>query len=833
MVNMTWVGQALFRYISENPAEKKELSFFLSACLGGFITVLVFRRIVPRGRWKWRLFRRLKLVKKIEKEKRVRHVPILRKLRLGSVVVGLILSIALAVIGYLMGSLIHLSTSSEYEGLLLRAVVLTIVGLSGGLILFRLLITRRRENGSNVIELHFLKEASFGKRPEALWFVGSLCLTLPIVLISVAHYINWFGLDHRPPQPVMYFPICIGLLLLTMMVLRSFVIQKWLVNQRPLGAWSDGIIDWLSEKVPGVKQNQKAVYQLLAWVSVWLPAIVDRVWALSLNPLDEMSLSRINWRVALIASFVSLPLFGVSVFSIPVKARLYEVFKSTPRRILHSQPVLWMLASLCIIWAFLAGLLLPGWLDHVSEITSTGGFTRVLLPIASGCFLIALFEFGWGERDNRRSLNLIAFGFTAIVFIFLIRLAGAGPEWQIVPGLLAIVCVWVGALGWMVDPNAVSMHQFYKGRLVRAYLGASNVRRLLYRDKEITETVAGDDLPLRLVRNCDHGGPYHLINTTLNLVAGRDLATAQRAASSFILSQKYCGSRRTNYCSTEEYMNGQLSLGTAVAASGAAVSPNMGAKKPTAALAMLMTLLNVRLGYWAPTPNRDGWNSAQPRLWPFYLVREFLSQTNDLSDYCYLTDGGHFDNTGLYSLIERGCRYVVVVDCGSDPKPCFEDLGEAIRRCRIDFGTEIKLSLNSFLETSCGKGNQSFAVGEIEFSREHICSLNVEDSEVEKSLKGTILYFRPAVIETVTPDVRQYAIENQNFPQQPTTNQWFGEAQFESYRQLGQLCARQAFSFAYVDTMKDLPVITLQDIDQLFENVAKPKKQNGVVDADG
>src|SRR5205085_9632365 len=121
---------------------------------------------------------------------------------------------------------------------------------------------------------------------------------------------------------------------------------------------------------------------------------------------------------------------------------------------------------------------------------------------------------------------------------------------------------------------------------------------------------------------------------------------------SFVLAQEYCGSTRTNYRPTSQYMDGQLTLGTAIAASGAAVSPNMGSKKPTAALAMLMTFLNVRLGFWAPTPKNGHWKMSQPKLWPFYLMREFLSQTTDLSSYCYLTDGGHFDNTGLYSLVE-------------------------------------------------------------------------------------------------------------------------------------------------------------------------------------
>lgn len=820
MININWLGQAIFHYISGTPG--RTLNLLLSLCLGAFITLLVFRRVIPRGKWKWRLFRRLDLVKKSGKGEKPQ---ILRKFRAGTILAATVLSVTLATIGYAIGFVIFLSTTQPHYGSLLRAVVLTIVGVSGGLILFRLLVTRRKErDGSNVIELNLFSSESLGKRPEALWLTVSVCLIVPVVLINVAHYIRWFGEPH-PKEPIiqtpLLFPVCLGLLFLTMIVLRSFVIQKRLADGKPLIGWSEGICKWLFVKIPPAGKNPKVAYQVMAFVGACLAPLIDiilrAVWP---SEMDQLSISPFSWRLSLVALFVSLPLFGVSFFQMPVKAGLYEVFKSTPRKVLHSQKFLWVLASFCILWSFLAGLLLPSWLGHVSEITATVGFTTVLVPVASGCLLMAFFEFYWGQRDNRRSLNLIAFAFGALAFIFFIRVAGAGPEWHIVPGLLAVICVWVGALGWMVDPNAVSMHQFYKSRLVRAYTGASNVRRLLHGDKEITETVAGDDLPLRLLRNCDFGGPYHLINTTLNLVAGRDLATAQRAATSFVLSQKYCGSARTNYCSTEEYMNGQLSLGTAVAASGAAVSPNMGAKKPTAALAMLMTLLNVRLGYWAPTPNRDGWNSSQPRLWPFYLVREFLSQTNDLSDYCYLTDGGHFDNTGLYSLIERGCRYVVVVDCGADPKPsCFEDLGEAIRRCRIDFGTEIKLKLDPFIETGSGKGDNCYAAGEIVFSREHLRSLGIDNPD-EKSRRGTIIYFKPAVTESVTPDVRQYSIENKNFPQQPTTNQWFGEAQFESYRQLGQLCARQAFDFKQVHEMGESPTVTLQEIDEVFESIA-------------
>lgn len=240
--------------------------------------------------------------------------------------------------------------------------------------------------------------------------------------------------------------------------------------------------------------------------------------------------------------------------------------------------------------------------------------------------------------------------------------------------LIGIVII----LGMVVDPNAISIHPFYRARLIRGYLGASNPERPAHRS--VTEAADGDDLPLHDLLNVQRGAPYPLINATLNLVGSRDLSTSNRTARPFLFSPLYCGNRHSGFRSTHEYKAGRTTLGTAVAVSGAAVSPNSGANSQSAAVAMMLTICNVRLGYWAPNPARRRWRSSKPALWPYYVLREFLSLTNDLSTYVYLTDGGHFDNTSLYSLIERGCRLIVLADCGADPETCFQDLGDAMRR---------------------------------------------------------------------------------------------------------------------------------------------------------
>ena len=429
--------------------------------------------------------------------------------------------------------------------------------------------------------------------------------------------------------------------------------------------------------------------------------------------------------------------------------------------------------------AFVLGFL--GWLMLLiatARIQGRGGNWRrpACLAVLSMASLIVLLAAAWWIARTSR---------------------GGGTELGVVPqtvyatlALLVLGGSWAVGIGWMADPNALSLHTFYRSRLVRAYLGASNPRRGRGSER-ITDAVEGDDMPLHRLATCSSGGPYHLVNTTLNLVGGRDLSSAQRTAASFVFTRQYCGSLRTGYRPTEGYMNGQLTVGAALAASGAAVSPNMGAQTPTASLAMLLALLNVRLGFWVPTPNRVHWRQPQARLWPYYLLRDMLSQTTDVSSYCYVTDGGHFDNTGLYSLVERGCRFIVLADNGADPQRHFDDIGAAVRRCRIDFGAEIDLELDGFRSTAAAPGSGSpprhGVVGEIRYADAHVARLGWDPAWPRS---GTIVWLKPSLLGADPADVRQYGFKNTAFPQQATTDQWFDEAQFESYRRLGEHYAR-------------------------------------------
>ena len=389
------------------------------------------------------------------------------------------------------------------------------------------------------------------------------------------------------------------------------------------------------------------------------------------------------------------------------------------------------------------------------------------------------------------------------------------PQPQLLLGMVGALLTGVMLIGWTADPNALSLHMFYASRLVRAYLGASNPNRTGHQREDVTESKARDDMPLSTVSSDVSPGPYHLINATLNLTAGSDLVIAQRAAAPFLFSRHYCGSPRTGFRRTADYKGGAVTLGTAVAVSGAAASPIMGAQTPSTALSMLFAFLNVRLGYWTPTPDMSDWRSRQARLWPFFLLREFFAHTADTSRYCYVTDGGHFDNSGVYVLVERGCSSIVLTDCGADPDCVFDDLANLVRRCRIDFAADIRFpDLSPFSKATLAASRRPYITGYVRYNRVHLLGLGWTEQQIAESLRrcpadvqqalgwddikadgdgiGVIVVIKPTLRERLETDVQRYSQQHADFPQQSTGDQWFDEAQFESYRRLGEASGQAA-----------------------------------------
>jgi hypothetical protein len=221
---------------------------------------------------------------------------------------------------------------------------------------------------------------------------------------------------------------------------------------------------------------------------------------------------------------------------------------------------------------------------------------------------------------------------------------------------------------------------------------------------------------------------------------------------------------------------------SAVAISGAAVSPDMGYHSDPA-MAFLLTMFNVRLGWWIKNPRITStirlFSSPSP-LFPLWnLFSELLGRATDMSHYVYLTDGGHFDNMGLYELVRRRCRRILICDAEQDCSNAFEGIGSAIRKCRVDFGVEIDLNL--------AKLDPGLATSDSVPGRPRIPAHFVQGTITypEDDEQGTIIYIKTRVTGDEPADVLNYNREHEEFPNETTLNQWFSESQFESYRSLG------------------------------------------------
>jgi hypothetical protein len=350
--------------------------------------------------------------------------------------------------------------------------------------------------------------------------------------------------------------------------------------------------------------------------------------------------------------------------------------------------------------------------------------------------------------------------------------------WWVVLGTMGALATLALAASAFLHVNKFSLHAMYRSRLIRAYLGASNENRRPHPATgfDPADNVSMADLPRR---------PFHVVNIALNLVGGADLAWQERKAQSFTVSPLHVGSPdpRLGYRLSAEYGAGPstaISLGTAVAISGAAVSPNMGYNS-SPPVTFVLTLFNARLGWWLGNPGPAGettYRRAGPALYFGPILSELLGLTDNQRKYVYLSDGGHFENLGLYEMVLRRCHFILVSDAGCDPEGALGDLGSAIRKIRTDLGIPITLDHAAFKiasrETATGAGRYC-AIGTIGY----------QAVDGPQAANGTLVYLKPGFYGDEPKDIFNYATAHPAFPHESTADQWFTESQFESYRALG------------------------------------------------
>lgn len=377
--------------------------------------------------------------------------------------------------------------------------------------------------------------------------------------------------------------------------------------------------------------------------------------------------------------------------------------------------------------------------------------------------------------------------------------------------------------------NLSSLASFYAGRLSRAYLGAGNRARigLMGETKAVHQSDPHDDIGLWSYYHEQAGAPVHLINVTINETHGKGPATVQRDRHGLNMVISPDGMSYSEVAETaatlkaldNEEMDkagnpphgkanpGQsLPLSIWIGISGAAFTTGLGSAT-SLAKSVLAFLANVRLGYW--------WKADRTikRATPTYLnlYRELAASfpgTNSLQ--WYLSDGGHFENTAVYELVRRKVPFIILSDNGCDPKYGFEDIANLVRKCRIDFGAEIHFLTSKELDQLLchDEGLRDLFAGLGQFADPKgpsgaiamLAQIHYTNGKV-----GTLLVVKPRLRMDGPADLMRYLSDNPQFPQQSTLDQFFDEAQWESYFELGRIIADRIFRHRPLDDEKWQP----------------------------
>jgi hypothetical protein len=392
------------------------------------------------------------------------------------------------------------------------------------------------------------------------------------------------------------------------------------------------------------------------------------------------------------------------------------------------------------------------------------------------------------------------------------------------------VGIWTGAgliaatlflVGWIPSVNYLSVHRYYRDRLMEAFMPdkeeIGDHEACSGPTRSGNRTMLGDICGVgeTIGKSSKDYGPYHLICANVVLVSSENPRYRGRGGDCFVFSPLFTGSHATGWVATDPSPGNGMTLATAMAISGAAVNPNTGCggegvtRQPV--LSVLMSMLNIRLGYWLanprgmkkeagadPTPEPASLacrillkpNMLYPGLWESFGRRNLKEDER----FLLLTDGGHFENLGVYELLRRRLKVIVVCDGAADSDYAFADLANALEKARADFGVLVDITsadLNDLIPHRVGK-KKSEDGSEVPMAKRGYLVAPIRYAPVPGSSPagamddcGLLIYITTTFVKELDASLYGYRRAHSSFPDEPTSDQFFDEKQFESYRELG------------------------------------------------
>lgn len=361
-------------------------------------------------------------------------------------------------------------------------------------------------------------------------------------------------------------------------------------------------------------------------------------------------------------------------------------------------------------------------------------------------------------------------------------------------GLLTLLIIAAWVLSVISNINNIGLHRFYRDRLMEAFMPDNHTKTSASPSADgllMTDLWRRESVPMT---------PYPIINCNIILTNDNNRKYSARGGDNFIITPLYCGSEATGWERTSVHVDrlGPITLATAMAVSGAATNAHSAylgtglTRDPF--VSTLMTLLNIRLGIWFANPMY--WFSNKPRRFLNYwhpvmtyglLPRGYRSN----SHFVELSDGGHFENLGIYELIRRRAQVILVIDAEADKETSFAAFVSAVRRISEDFGVEIDPGPGPdriFATTALGYPHGVLATDWPYF----VVPVEYPVDNPGDAHHGCIIYIKAAFIKNLSFVAKGYRAKNSDFPHQTTVDQFFEPEQFEAYRELGYLSVLQA-----------------------------------------
>jgi hypothetical protein len=238
----------------------------------------------------------------------------------------------------------------------------------------------------------------------------------------------------------------------------------------------------------------------------------------------------------------------------------------------------------------------------------------------------------------------------------------------------------------------------------------------------------------------------------------------------------------------------------AISVSGAAVDSKT-LREPEVRLAA--SAFNVDLGYSINNPNIGSLGRTFRRLLPlpFYpFAGHYQKDFN--GDRISLSDGGHAENLGAYSLIRRLCSHIIIVDAEHDPLFQFESYGLLKKALRSEMGVDFRVDdIDRAMATGHFTGEKPVMYGTISYFPYAVAS----DKPAQR-LELKVVYIKLSIdpkkvaVDEYPPEVKSFFLAHQfdtfvdqpdSFPQRTTADQTYPPDEVVAYRALGNFIVRE------------------------------------------